>query len=183
MTEPVSGLLRVIGAGLDNASARLEKLSHAKWTMQTVSVRQFEPVEFSAFFSADRSEGFGVIFTAGETSFVLFLLASSATAICRAYLGSAYQAATERDAVAEISNIVVNSMADEIGEATEEILLLTAPRVVEGLRCDILKRALESFRAEGRPCPIVSQVYMTAENLSAECMFLLLMPSSVRARF
>ena len=182
MNEPVPRLMRVIGAGLDAASARLEKLSHTKWTMQTVSVRQFSPGEFSASFSADAGEGFGVIFTAAGSSFVVFLSAPSASAICRAFLGKAYKSSAERDAIAEVSNIVINAMIDEIGEATEEMLLLSAPRVVEGQRSGIMKRALESFRTEGRPNPIVSQVHMMAEGLSADCAVILLMSGVTRSR-
>ncbi|HEX4048916.1 MAG TPA: hypothetical protein VH309_13815 [Elusimicrobiota bacterium] len=182
MTDPVPGLFKVIGAGLDAASARMEKLSHTKWTMQTVSVRQFEPAEFSASLDADQGEGFGVLFAAGGSTFVVFLTAASATAICRAFLGPAYTLNSERDAIAEISNIVVNAMIDEIGDAAEELMLLDAPRVVEGPRSRILALAVESFRAGGRPSPIVSQVHMTAEGLSADCAIILLMSSATRAR-
>jgi chemotaxis protein CheY-P-specific phosphatase CheC len=181
VSEPIPGVLRVIGAGLDAASARLEKLSHTKWTMQTVSVRQFNAEEFTASFAKDHSEGFGVLFSAGGTSFVVFLSASSATSICRAFLGTSYKSSTERDAVAEVSNIVVNAMIDEIGDATGELLLLNAPRVVEGLRSGIMLRALESFRAGGQPDPIVSQVHMMAEGLSADCSIILLMSGATRA--
>ena len=182
MNEPIPGLFKVIGAGLDSASARLEKLSHTKWTMQTVSVRQFKPEEFIASFASDHSEGFGVLFSAGGSTFVVFLSAPSATSICRAFLGPAYKASSERDAIAEVSNIVVNAMIDEIGDATEELMLLNAPRVVEGQRSGIMMRALESFRAGGQPNPIVSQVHMMAEGLSADCSIILLMSSSTRAR-
>jgi hypothetical protein len=61
-------------------------------------------------------------------------------------------------------------------------MLLNAPRVVEGQRSDIMMRALESFRAGGRPSPIVSQVHMMAEGLSADCSIILLMSSITRSR-
>ena len=183
MTEPLAALLQVIGAGLDEASARMAKMSHATWTLQTVSVRRFEPREYSAAFSADRGEGFGAIFNAGGMSLVVFLSAPAASAISRAYLGPAYTTASERSAVAEISNIVVGALVDEIGDATEELLLLTAPLLVEGRRCDVMTRVARDFRLEDREGPLVSQVQMSAENLSADFTLVLLMPGDLRSRF
>lgn len=183
MSEPVPGLLQVIGAGLDAASARLEKLSRTRWAMQTVSVRQLGPEELSAALSSDHGEGFGVLFSAGDSRFVVFFSAASATAICRAFLGKAYAAAAERDAIAEVSNIVVNAMIDEVGNALNEPLLLSAPRVVEGERSAIMGRVLESFRSGSRPRPVVSQVHMTAEGLSADCSVVLMMSSATHAAF
>lgn len=183
MSEPVPGLLQVIGAGVDSASARLEKLSKTTWTMQTVSVRQLDPSEFVASLTGDRVEGFGVAFSAADSRFVVFLSNASATAICRAFLGKSYKLALEREAIAEVSNILVNAMIDEVGNALKTPLLLSAPRVVEGSRAQIMSNVLDSFLTGGRPSPIVSQVHMMAEGLSADCSVVLLMSSATHAAF
>lgn len=182
MSDAPPGLVRVIGSSLDSASERLAKLSKTKWQMQTVSLRHFGSSEYSEFVTKDSQEGFGVLFTVPGVSFVVFFSAKSATAVCRAFLGPAYKVAGEREAIAEIANIVINAVADAIGDAIQDMLLLSAPLVVEGERSAVMLRALESFRSGGVPSPVVSQVHMSAESLSADCVMILLMTSAVRAR-
>lgn len=182
MSDSPPGLLRVLGAGLDSAAERLAKLSRTSWLMQTVSMRQFDIAEYQASFSDNKDEGFGVLFGVKGISFLVFLTAKSATTVCRAFLGAAYTVAGERVATAEIANIVINAVADAIGDATGDMLLLSAPRIVEGTRRDVMMKAVESFQTGGTPSPVVSQVNMMAESLSADCVLILLMTSELRAR-
>jgi chemotaxis protein CheY-P-specific phosphatase CheC len=182
LTDSAPGLVRVIGASLESASDRLAKLSKTQWQLQTMSLRHFDAAEYAASFSHDSQEGFGVLFTVPNVTFVVFFSANSAESVCRAFMGRAFSANSERNAIAEIANIVVNAVADAIADATQDMLLLSAPRVVEGGRSDVMLRALDSFRLGGRPSPVVSQIHMTAESLSADCVVILLMSSELRAR-
>lgn len=182
MSESTPGLLKVIGAGLDSASSRLAKLSGASWMLETVSVRQFDAGEYASTFSRDAEEGFGVLFTVPGVSFVVFFSHKSSGGVCRAFLGKGYAPSRDREAMGEIANIVANAVADAIGDATGDLLLLTAPRVVEGERSEVMMRALETFTAGGKPSPVVSQIHLSAETLSADCSLVLLMTSPVRAK-
>jgi chemotaxis protein CheY-P-specific phosphatase CheC len=173
----------VISAGINEASARLAKLAQKPWKFQTASLGRFTPAEVSSTFAADVSPGMGVLFTSGRMSFTLFFSASDCTQLCRAYLGQSYAAARELASIAELSNIVVNAITDEIANATGDLLMLTAPSVVEGRRCDIIMRAAKVFRSTDQNGPIISQIKIAAGDLSVDYTILMILPDEFCSRF
>ncbi|MCX5795187.1 MAG: hypothetical protein NTY77_06830 [Elusimicrobia bacterium] len=129
-------LRRLLRTGMDSALARLTQISGAPWQVSESSLRQ-GPAEGLRRPQAAGPQHCGALFTLPGGVFLVAFPDASAEAVARAFFKGFSKKpdswkGKEPDAVAEISNMVVNPVINSLGDAALMIIFLSSPEVWQG---------------------------------------------------
>ena len=84
----------------------------------------------------------------------------------------------ESKVLAEVSNIIVNALAEVLAEACSKTLLLSSPHPFKGSKKEILRLTREKFPAVNRPA-WTSHVRLTTPTFSSDCDLLVFLDAEL----
>ena len=189
ISEPVRDrLLRLVRMGLDSGVARLAQISGAVWQVGEVSIREGGADELRP----ERAEGepahFGAIFQMPGGVFLVSFPEASAGAVTQAFFrGFSKKTDTwkdkQSDAVAEISNMVVNPVANVLGDAALMIIFLSSPQVERGGWAELGDKAFERLVLREDRAVVRTDVALESPDLASSCRITILFNSALAGHF
>ena len=119
--------------------------------------------------------------------FLLMLPKKGGPGLADAFLSEKARAAgktppPEGTCIAEIANVVVNTIANTMANACDDTFMLSAPTMILGKKESLLKLAVDELESAGQTFAIMTYVSMQSEKLSSDCTVLLLLSPTCRAR-
>ncbi|HAM35735.1 MAG TPA: hypothetical protein DEB40_06670 [Elusimicrobia bacterium] len=87
----------------------------------------------------------------------------------------------ESKVLAEVSNIIINTLADALAGACGKSLILSSPEPVKAPRKEILLRTLKRLEPSGA-CSWVCQARFTSSTFGSDCDFFLFLDNGLAAR-
>lgn len=180
-------LLRIIESGMNASADKLAKISRTRWQMQTTSISTVPLERLEPILGADGKNHYGAYFSMPGGVFLVLLPQQSGSAIADAYLsgGSGLkkdQKELIQEAVAEISNVVVNAVASTLADACDMAFFVSAPEMAFGKKEDILAEAPKKFKSSGENLSIMTYVHMSSPSLSSDCTVVILLNSRWKDR-
>ena len=184
-----SSLLELIEKGVSASADSLAAVSHTTWTTQTQSITTEGPgtVEgLRAQLAGDKMEHYSAFLSMPGAVFLLMLPQKDGHDLAKAFLDGRTRASGEsvREGVciAEIANVVINTIANTMADACDDTFLLTAPTMILGKKESFLKMAIDELKSAGETTAIMTYVSMSSESLSSDCTVLLLLSPACRGR-
>ena len=164
-------LLNLIAEGVYTSAATLADVSHTTWSAQTGSIctddtGSLESVE--ARLAEDKTEHYGAFLSMEGAVFLLMLPKKDAPDLSKAFLGGRRSGATApADAVciAEVANILINTIASTLANACNDSFILSAPTMILGKKSVLLKLAMDKLKVEGQPAAIMTFISMASQTL------------------
>jgi chemotaxis protein CheY-P-specific phosphatase CheC len=180
-------LLRIIEGGMNASADKLAQISHTRWQMQTTSISTTPLERIEPLLSSGGKDHYGAYFSMPGGIFLVMLPQQSGSAMADAYLsrtGKSPQSQSElvQEAVAEISNVVVNAVAATLADACDMVFFLSAPEITYGKKEDILAEAPKKFKSSGENFSIMTYVHMSSPSLSSDCTVVILLNSRWKDR-
>jgi len=182
-------LLDLIEAGVSASADSLAAVSHTTWTTQSQSISTEGPgtVEgLRAKLAGDAAEHYGAFLSMPGAVFLLMLPKKGGPDLARAFLGGRTRGpgtnVREGVCIAEIANVVVNSIANTMADACDAAFLLSAPTMVLGSKESFLTMAMDELKAAGETTAIMTYVSMSSLALSSDCTVLILLSPACRGR-
>ncbi|MBI4060727.1 MAG: hypothetical protein HY403_04785 [Elusimicrobia bacterium] len=178
-------LLGLVEKGVSASADKLATTSHTEWRTETVSIRSAPLANLQTVLAGDETQHAGAFFSMPGGMFLVMFTKQSGGALAKAFLpgrAADQAAALEREAVAEISNIVVHSVANIVADACDEVLFVSAPEVVNGRKADLLKIASAKFQGSDGASAIVAYIHLFSVVLFSDCTIILLLNSTWRDR-
>lgn len=180
-------LLKLIENGMNASADKLAKISHTRWQMQTTSISTAPLERFESILAPDDNDHYGAYFSMPGGVFLVILSQKSGSAVADAYLsqgGKRLESKRElvQEAVAEISNVVVNTVAATLADACDMVFFLSAPEMTYGKKEYIMTEAPKKFKSSGENFTIMTYVHMSSPSLSSDCTVVILLNSRWRDR-
>lgn len=178
-------LLRLIEDGVSASADMLAKVSHTTWATQSISINTETVDKVSARIGQDGNAHYGAFSAMSGAVFLLMFPRKSGPDLAAAFLQDRRQrpgmAPMREDvSIAEISNIVIHSVANLLADACDMAFMLTAPEVVIAEKAALLKLAVEKLKTSGQKHAIISYVHMSSEALSSDCTVILFLSPACR---
>jgi chemotaxis protein CheY-P-specific phosphatase CheC len=177
---PEQALLRLIETGVSNSADKLAKISKTDWSTQTVSIKTAPLERFQDTLVREEKEQCCAYFTMPGGVFLVMFPERSGTAFADIFLpinpkNPVAIKNRELETLAEISNIVVNTVAATIADACDTAFFLSTPKMSQGKKRDLLAAAPGMVTPAGEKFTVMAYVHMSSETLSSDCnMFFLL---------
>jgi chemotaxis protein CheY-P-specific phosphatase CheC len=186
--EVENKLLDLIAEGVYTSAATLADVSHTTWSAQTGSIStedagSLKSVE--ARLAEDKTEHYGAYLSMPGAVFLLMLPKKDAPDLSKAFLGgrrSGTSAPPDAVCIAEIANIIINTIASTLADACDDSFILTAPTMILGNKTVLMKLAAEKLATEGEPAAIMTFISMASQTLASDCTVLLMLSPSVQNR-
>lgn len=188
-SEPVrERILSLIRTGLDAGIARLTQITGAPWEAASVSIREGKAADMRQDAAGRGAEHRGAIFKMPGGVFSVSFPAASATAVTQAFFGRFSKNADtwkdkEGDAVAEISNMVVNPVANVLGDAVMMVIFLTSPQETRGDWGASQDQAFDQLLLWEDQGVMRVDIHLECGPLSSSCAMLILFNSALAERF
>lgn len=172
--------LKLIETGVSASADKLATTSHTEWKTETVSIRSAPVDNLRTVLAGDATEHAGALFSMPGGMFVVMFTKKSGGSLAKAFLPghpSDQVARLEKESLAEISNIVIHSVANVIADACDEVLFVSAPEMVTGKKEEILKLAGSKFKESDETSAVVAYIHLYSVALSSDCTIVLLLNS------
>ncbi len=143
-------LLKVFQAGADTCLRQLDKLSEAAWGTEALFLGDASQRQLEAMFAGSLEDCYGNWFWTEAAAFLVLFSRKPGMVVTsrftRAHSGPV-DALANRDAkaVAEVSNILINSFVGALADALERDLIVSAPESMTDSRRELLLRGLHKF--------------------------------------
>jgi chemotaxis protein CheY-P-specific phosphatase CheC len=189
LSEPVrDALQRLIRMGLDSGLARLAHLTGAPWEAVGVSVRAGSADELRQRSPAPDQGHCGAFFSMPGGVFVVSFPDASVAAVTQAFFRGFSKKAEawkgkEPDAVAEISNMVVNPVANVLGDTALMTIFLSSPQVERGDWGELDAKAFAGLALGEDKDVLRADVRLESGPLSSSCAMVILLNSALAGRF
>ena len=188
--EAEKALLTLIEEGVSASADSLAAVSHTKWLTQTLSITTNQNGNLESVqkrLAQEASDHYGAFMSMPGAVFLLMLPQKAAPKLAKAFLGETAArpgAALPREGVciAEIANVVVNTISNTMADACDELFLLSAPMMILASKEVLLKRAIDELKSTGETFAIMSYISMSSQALSSDCTILLLLSPACRSR-
>jgi hypothetical protein len=146
--DTIAALRLLFEGGADQAAQRLETLSSAVWNISSITVG---PEVADALLSGSPEGGeehFGSWLEVPGGGFLVIFQSKSGTLVTNRFTSPAAAAVDllperESQVLAEVSNIILNAMTDDMAAICGEALMLSSPEPLKGPKRDILRRVME----------------------------------------
>jgi hypothetical protein len=188
--ESEKKLLTLIEEGVSASADSLAEVSHTTWSTQTLSISMdgngsLESLQ--ARLSQDKTEHYGAFLSMPGAVFILILPKKDGPALAGAFLSNRGKRAAvspppEGTCIAEIANVVINTIANTMANACDDTFMLSAPTMVLGKKETLLSLAVNDLKTAGQTFAIMTYVSMSSEKLSSDCTVLLLLTPTCRSR-
>jgi hypothetical protein len=188
--EAEKALLTLIEEGVSASANSLAAVSHTSWETQTMSIMANSDgtlASVRARLAAKPADHYGAFLSMPGAVFLMMLPQTGAPALAKAFLTgrSPRPGATlprESVCVAEIANVVVNTIANTMADACDQVFMLTAPMMVLGSKDVLLQKAVDELKITGETFAVMAFVSLSAAALSSDCTVLLLLSPAFRSR-
>jgi|GEM_PF-3880957 len=176
-------LRRLMRTGMDSGLARLTQISGAPWQVGEFSLRQ-GPAEGLRLPPAAGRHHCGALFTLPGGVFLVTFPEPSATAVVQAFFkGFSKKPDAWKgmgpDAVAEISNMVVNPVINLLGDAALMIIFLSSPEVWQGDLNMLDEMAFGKLLLREDGLAVRADIQVASEELSASGSISMLLNSAL----
>ena len=167
-------LLGLIREGLESGARRLEQISGAPWEVAELGVRQGEARDMRRVRTAAEATHCGAIFSIPGGVFLLAFPEASAAAVAQAFFRG-YSSKPqewrghESEAVEEIANIVVNPVANVIGDAALMTLFLSAPSFLRAPLDELDGKAFAKMLLREDNLVVRADIRLESKTLGADC--------------
>jgi chemotaxis protein CheY-P-specific phosphatase CheC len=187
--EAEKALLSLIEEGVAASADALADVSQTRWTTQTLSISadQTRANGVESRLGGDKSDHYGAFISTPGAVFLLMLPKVNCSALASAFLhgrdprpGAAPP--REESCIAEIANIVINTIANTMANACDDAFLLSAPMMVLGNKATLMKIAIDTLKVTGETSSILTYVSMSSETLSSDCVVVLLLSPLFQGR-
>jgi hypothetical protein len=188
--EEEKSLLALIEEGVSASADALAAVSRTTWSTQTVSIKSDSTKAHGtvqARLAADPAEQYGAFLSMPGAVFVFMVPKKSGPDLAAAFLGErrllpGAAVPPEGTCIAEIANIVVNTIGNTMANACDDAFILSAPTMVLGRKEGLLKIALDDMKSAGETYAIMTYVSMSSKTLSSDCTVVLLLAPACRGR-
>ncbi|MBI4386767.1 MAG: hypothetical protein HY551_05245 [Elusimicrobia bacterium] len=176
-------LAALIEQGIDKSTERLAQMTKTRWEMSTMSLTTASGDRIQTLVAPAAGTHYGVCFTAPGATFVAMFPGESARRVVQAFTkggGERLKAVAdlEKNAIAEISNILVNAVAGVIADTLDRALIVSAPEILEGAKNKLMETALR--RSDNKNSfALMSYVSMSSSDLSTDCLLVILLNSEL----
>ena len=186
--EAEKNLLSLIEEGVSASADALADVSHTTWATQTMSIttdgtKSVKNVQ--ARLAKDEAEQYGAFLSMPGAVFLLMLPKKDGPGLAQAFMGKSRPGTTpprEEVCVAEIANVVINTIANTLANACDDSFLLSAPTMILAKKEPLLKLAVDELEAGGETYAIMTYVSMSSDTLSSDCTVMLLLSPNCRGR-
>ena len=183
-------LLSLIEEGVSASADSLAEVSHTTWSTQTLSIStdgNGSVENLRGRLATDATEHYGAFLSMSGMVFLLMLPKKGAPGLAEAFLSENSRRAgkkppPEGTCIAEIANVVVNTIANTMANACDDVFMLSAPTMILGKKEALLKLAVDELETAGQTFAIMTYVSMSSEKLSSDCTVLLLLTPACRGR-
>ncbi|MDD5657630.1 MAG: hypothetical protein PHF00_10310 [Elusimicrobia bacterium] len=171
-------ILQLIEQGVDSCAAKLAAVSRTQWQIRTSSLKAYAKAEDYAELQAPSQYFFGAHCQAPGKMFLALFSSRSAVLLTQAFLCSTRPdieptPAVQEAAVAEVSNIVINAIANGLADRCGMAFILSAPKMSRGARADIIREAFGEFKPSGKIFSVY--IHMGSKELSADCTLMVML--------
>ena len=188
--EAEKKLLSLIEEGVSASADSLAEVSHTTWATQTLSISTDGDGSVEALrarLATDTTEHYGAFLSMAGMVFLLMLPKKGAPGLAAAFLSERSRRAgspppPEGTCIAEIANIVINTIGNTMANACDDTIMLSAPTMILGKKEALLKLAVDELESAGQTFAIMTYVSMSSETLSSDCTVLLLLSPTCRGR-
>ncbi|MFI5350237.1 MAG: hypothetical protein ACHQ2Z_11885 [Elusimicrobiota bacterium] len=189
-TESEKKLLSLIEEGVSASADSLAEVSHTTWATQTLSISMDGSGSVESLqgqLALDKTEHYGAFLSTSGMVFLLMLPKKGGPGLAEAFMSDRSRRAgsappPEGTCIAEIANVVINTIANTLANACDDIFMLSAPTMILGKKEALLKLAVDELEAGGQTFAIMTYVSMSSEKLSSDCTVLLLLSPACRGR-
>lgn len=185
--SPEQDLLSLIEKGISNSAAKLASISKTEWTTQTVSIKTTPLSDLKSSVIKDEKEHYGAYFTMPGGVFLAMFPTKSGGAFADAFLSACVGRPDgikdrEQTVMAEISNIVVNTVATTIANSCDMAFFLSAPKLSKGSKKDLLEAAPAMISPPGGKYMVMAYVHLSSAEMSSDCTIILLLSAAWKQR-
>jgi hypothetical protein len=171
-------ILQLIEKGVAAGVGKLAKISRTKWEIRKVSLQAYAKPEDYAELRQPTQYFFGAYCQAAGKMFLAYFTPRSADLLTQAFLkgnrmGVQATPRIQELAVAEVANIVINTVANSLAERCGLAFILSAPTSVRGELAEIIKAACGDFSGTGKI--FSAYINMSSEELAADCTLMLML--------
>lgn len=185
LSEPArETLLRLIRLGLDHGIERLTQISGASWQVSDLSVCQGTLEETPQPSPAGAADYYGAYFTIAGGVFLVAMPEASAAAVAQSFFRRFSRKSAdawkgkENDAVGEIANMVVNPVANILGDNALMTIFLSSPQVVRGGWQELDDKAFEKLVLREDKAVLRADIGMDSQELSSSCRIVIIFNSA-----
>ncbi|MFI5349059.1 MAG: hypothetical protein ACHQ2Z_05920 [Elusimicrobiota bacterium] len=166
-------LTELLDEGLGRGSPRLSRIGETQWRVDLVARGDEIPAQLQTLGAGAGGGQYRAYCRMPGAAFLALFSRSSGLALARDMLFSAagrasVPAAIERDAVAEVANILINIVAGALADAIEMPAIVSAPELVDDASASLLAEASRKIDAGGR-LPVMATVELRWPSLAASC--------------
>ncbi|MFI5350474.1 MAG: hypothetical protein ACHQ2Z_13080 [Elusimicrobiota bacterium] len=188
--EAEKTLLSLIEQGVSSSADALAAVSHTTWTTQTLSISAEGDGSVEALqkrLSGDKTEHYGAVVTMAGGVFLLMLPRKSGPDLAKAFFGGrarrpGAKVPNEGTCIAEIANVVLNTISNTLADACDDTFMLSAPTMILGNKETLVKLSLNELKNAGETFAIMTYVSMSSQALSSDCTVIVLMSPQCRGR-
>lgn len=183
-------LLSLIEEGVSASADSLAEVSHTTWATQTLSIStdgSGSVQNLRTRLATDKTEHYGAFLSMEGMVFLLMVPKKGGPGLAEAFLSNRskrLQAAAppEGTCIAEIANVVINTIANTMANACDDTFMLSAPTMILGKKEALLDLAVDELEHAGQTFAVMTYVSMSSDKLSSDCTVLLLLTPSCRGR-
>ena len=153
----------------------MAKLSGEQWGVHIVSADEGSGRKFQSILARDSRAHYGVAMSTVGQKYLALFSQESCRSVAKSFLrqaGSRISVYDETDAVGEISNILVNSIAAAIAQYQGTSHLVAAPETSWGKKADLFEQAFGSAPDEASDMTS-ALIHICSPTLSSDCTLLI----------
>lgn len=178
-------LLKLIEDGVSSSADMLAKVSHTKWSTQSVSINADAVDKVTLRLDGDSNPHYGAFAAMSGAVFLLMFPKRSGPELAAAFLHGrkprpGVAPMREEVCIAEIANIVIHAVANTLADACQMAFVLSAPELVVDKKGGLLKLAVDKLKSGGEKHAVMTYVHMSSEKLSSDCTVILLLSPACR---
>ena len=154
--EAAAALRLLFEGGADQAAQRLGTISSATWNISHMTAG---PEAAQSFWDSSPEGGeqhWGSWLEVPGGGFLVMFPPKSGTLVTNRFTSAGADAVDvlperESQVLAEVSNIIINAMTDDMAAVCGEVLMLSSPKSLIGPKRDILRKVMERFTSAAAP--------------------------------
>ena len=175
-------ILQLIEKGVEASASKLAAVSRTEWEMRTTSLKAYASAEDFVELGQPSQYFFGAYCQAEGRMFLAYFTSRSAALLTQSFLAASrkgLQATPQMQeiAVAEISNVVLNSIAGTLADFCGMAFILTAPKVARGMRMDIIKAAFGDLQAASKI--FSATINLSSRDIAADCTLMVMLDDRI----